>query len=73
MTNRPVQFPVSALLGALACAGLTVMGTGIRTASAQSCGAAPASPLAAALDLHGSGLKDVLAHVLRAGRRGRRA
>lgn len=54
MTNRPVQFPVSALLGALACAGLTVMGTGIQTASAQSCGAAPASPLAAALDLLGT-------------------
>jgi ribose transport system substrate-binding protein len=54
MTNRPVQFPVSALLGVLACAGLTVMGTGIQTASAQSCGAAPASPLAAALDLLGT-------------------
>jgi ribose transport system substrate-binding protein len=54
MTNRPVKFPVSALLGVLACAGLTVMGTGIQTASAQSCGAAPASPLAAALDLLGT-------------------
>jgi ribose transport system substrate-binding protein len=52
MTTRPIQFPkMNTLTGVLACAGLMVMGTGIQTASAQSCGASPAGPLAAALDL----------------------
>ena len=60
MTARPVQFPgVNVLLGVLACAGLTIMGTGIPTAlGAQladagpaSCEGAQAGPLATALDL----------------------
>ena len=52
MTTKPIQFPkMNTLTGVLACAGLMVMGTGIQTASAQSCGASPAGPLAAALDL----------------------
>jgi ribose transport system substrate-binding protein len=52
MTRGPLQFPrMNALTGLLTCAGLMLMGTGAQTASAQSCGAAPASPLAAALEL----------------------
>jgi ribose transport system substrate-binding protein len=52
MTTKPIQFSkMNTLTGVLACAGFMVIGTGIQTASAQSCGASPASPLAAALDL----------------------
>jgi ribose transport system substrate-binding protein len=52
MTRRSIQFPkMNTLTGVLACAGLMVIGTGIQTASAQSCGASPAGPLAAALEL----------------------
>jgi ribose transport system substrate-binding protein len=52
MTRRPIQFPkMNTLKGLLACVGLMLIGTGIKTASAQSCEAVPASPLAAAHEL----------------------